>query len=229
MNNSQRSVQAIVFDLDGVLIDSLAVMKQALSLALVEVYPHQTFDIDALFNEYRRFLGLGFKQIMRNLNLTEDMYEPFRKYSRAMAHEVLLYDGVKELLECCAARQLPLAIATGKDSERTLELLQSRNIGHYFSQVYASDTVAQPKPAPDMVLLFSEYTQIKPEQLLMVGDARADIQCGLAAGCQTAVARWGYGGKHEFKDLTYDYEFATLQDALSQVQHLTDMRLQQHD
>jgi AHBA synthesis associated protein len=215
--DTNSPVSAILFDMDGVLINSMPVMRQAFFAALSDVYPDHLFDLNALFFEYRKYLGMGFPQIMQQLGLSSELYQPFRRHSRKLAREVTLYPGIKSLLEKSAEHQLAMGIATGKDDERTRELLRLHDLEHYFRQVYASDTIARPKPAPDMANAFCHDNQLKPEQVLFIGDAWVDIQCGQAAGCQTGLALWGYGLDNRVSRLAPDYQFASPFDVLQQI------------
>ncbi|WP_341368113.1 HAD-IA family hydrolase [Yoonia sp. BS5-3] len=211
---------ALLFDFDGVLINSLPVMQLAFSAALQEVYPSKRMPHTALFKAYRTHLGMGFPQIMRNLDLSPDMFAPFRKHSRILAPYVRLYDDAIDLLDWAQSQGLPIGIATGKDYERTIELLDQLGIRHYFAAVYSSDNVPRPKPAPDMVQRFASETGIAISRILMIGDAAADIHCGQAAGCPTAAAAWGYTERATLTALRPTLIFDTPQDAQTQLQNL---------
>lgn len=222
MQNAPRLQRpaALLFDFDGVLINSLPVMQLAFSAALQEVYPGQRMPHTALFAAYREHLGKGFPQIMRNLDLSPDMFAPFRKHSRILAPYVRLYDDAIDLLEWARAQDLPMGIATGKDYARTIELLEQLEIRKYFTSVYCSDNVPNPKPAPDMVQSFAADNGLDISCILMVGDAAADIRCGQAAGCPTAAAAWGYTDKATLQALRPTLVFDTPQDAQDQLQAL---------
>ncbi len=211
------SPQAILFDFDGVLINSLPVMKLSFAAALRETYPAKRFNVDALFEEYCQYLGMGFTEIMAQMNLSSDMSGPFRRHSRYLARYVTLFDGAIELLEWCRDVGLTLGIATGKDLERTLELLQLLGIEGFFTHVYASDSVENPKPAPDMAELYAEAVGATPQEILLVGDAAADILCGQAAGCTTVAALWGYTPRETLIALAPDFLFESPEDAVAQI------------
>ncbi|MEM7213209.1 MAG: HAD-IA family hydrolase, partial [Pseudomonadota bacterium] len=188
---NDSKIKGILFDFDGVLINSLPVMKVAFVAALREVWPKYRSDIDDLFAEYCKHLGKGFLQIMDELALPRSMHAPFRRHSKSLAHRVPLCTGASDLLMWCASQDLKLGIATGKDLERTLELLRLLGIGGFFHSVYASDSVENPKPHPEMALRFLEDQKLDAGDVIMIGDAVADIECGIAAGCRTAAAEWG--------------------------------------
>lgn len=211
---------AILFDFDGVLINSLPVMKLSFAAALREVYPDQRFDIDALFEEYCKYLGMGFPEIMSKLELSPKMFEPFRRHSRYLAQYVTMFDGAIAFLDWCYARGFTMGIATGKDYERTIELLEILGIRSFFSHVYASDRVQNPKPAPEMALRFAADTGFPVEDIILIGDAQADMQCGNAAGCQTAAALWGYTDEETLLAFDPTFVFQSPQDAIVQMSGL---------
>lgn len=216
-NGTMLALRGLLFDFDGVLINSLPVMKRAFSAALDEVYADSRPDHDALFVEYRKYLGMGFPEIMRQLGLSQDMYQPFRRCSRLLASQVQLYDGALDLLLWGRRQGLRMGIATGKDLERTLELLEQLGIRDFFGSVYASDNVGAPKPAPEMALRFAADNDLPPEGIILLGDAEADIRCGQAARCRTAAVSWGYGDAGTLRALHPTYVFDTPQDARAQL------------
>jgi 3-amino-5-hydroxybenzoic acid synthesis related protein len=216
--NKGRNIKAVLFDLDGVLINSLAVMKMALQASIQSIYPKMDNDFEKIFESYCLHLGKGFPEIMQNLNLSEKLHEPFKRHSRYLTPYVYLYPDIKKLLDYLKDNQFVLAIATGKDYDRSNEILNSLGIGHYFSQVYASDRFKNAKPAPDMALQFFQDYSLKRTEVLFVGDAPADINCGKSAGCGSAAALWGYGQKTKLQECEPDYWFDSPLMLLQQLQ-----------
>lgn len=178
--------RAVVFDLDGVLVDSFAVMYEAFAVAYREVVG----DGPAPFDEYRRHLGRFFPDIMRIMDLPLEMEGPFVRESYRLAPEVPVFDGIVDLLTTLRARGLRLAVATGKSGERARSLLGRLGLLPFFDHVIGSDEVARPKPAPDIVELALELMGFPPEQAVMVGDAPTDIASAHGAGVTSAGALW---------------------------------------
>ncbi|MFF3125031.1 HAD-IA family hydrolase [Streptomyces sp. NPDC057908] len=180
-----RSV--VVFDLDGVLVDSTEVMREAFSIAYAEVVG----DGPAPFAEYNRHLGRYFPDIMRIMDLPLAMEEPFVRESYRMAHLVPLFDGVPEMLHTLRERGLRLAVATGKSGPRARSLLSQLGVLELFDHVIGSDEIARPKPAPDIVLHALELLGAEPDSAVMVGDAVTDIESAHGAGVAALAALWG--------------------------------------
>lgn len=184
--------RGVLFDFDGVLIDSLPVMRQALRAAWEEVHGRRCDDFETLFARYREHLGKGFPEIMRALGLPLAMHPPFVAHSRRLAGGVLPCPGAAELLQALRAGGWRLGLATGKDEARTRELLALLGWSAYFEVVLGSDSVGAPKPAPEMAEVFMARTGVPQARLVMVGDAPADLECAQAAGCLSVAALWGY-------------------------------------
>jgi AHBA synthesis associated protein len=181
-----RRVDAVVFDLDGVLVDSHEVMGLAFAAAYAEVVGPGP----APFPQYQRYQGLYFPEIMRRMGLPPEMEGPFVRESTRLADQVPVVDGVVDLLVRLRADGLGLAVATGKSGVRARSLLDTLKLLEYFDHVVGSDEVAHPKPAPDIALRALSLLGIAPEAAVMVGDAPADIVCAQRAGLVAIAATW---------------------------------------
>ncbi|ETA04476.1 HAD family hydrolase [Frankia sp. B2] len=179
--------RAVIFDLDGVLVDSFGVMRQAFTIAYAEVVGPG----EPPFEQYNRHLGRYFPDIMRIMNLPLEMEEPFVRESYRLAHQVVLFEGVAALLRSLHERGLGLAVATGKAGPRARHLLGELDILPIFDYVIGSDEIARPKPAPDIVNRALELLGVAPNEAMMIGDAVADLESARAAGVMAVAALWG--------------------------------------
>ncbi|WP_084550723.1 HAD-IA family hydrolase [Actinomadura rifamycini] len=177
---------AVVFDLDGVVVDSFAVMREAFAVAYAEVVG----DGPAPFEEYRRHLGRYFPDIMRIMDLPLAMEEPFVRESYRLADRVTVFDGVAELLLTLRVRGLRLAVATGKSGPRARSLLDRLGLLPFFEHVIGSDEVDRPKPAPDIVERALSLLGVPAGRAVMVGDAPTDLASAQGAGVASAAALW---------------------------------------
>ncbi|MCG0061968.1 HAD-IA family hydrolase [Streptomyces tricolor] len=177
---------AVIFDLDGVLVDSHEVTGRAFAAAYAEVVG----DGPAPVAEYQRYQGVYLPEVLRVLGLPAEMAEPFVRESHRLAGEVPVVDGIVDLLETLRARGPGLAVATGKSGARARSLLEILGIAEFFDHVIGSDEVARPKPAPDIVLRALRLLDVPAEQAIMVGDAPADVRSARGAGVTAAAATW---------------------------------------
>jgi 3-amino-5-hydroxybenzoic acid synthesis related protein len=179
--------RAVVFDLDGVLVDSFAVMRTAFEYAYAQVVGPGP----APFEEYNKHLGRYFPDIMRLMGLPLEMEEPFVSESTRLAGQVRMFPGVRELLQLLRDRHIGLAVATGKSGWRARALLAGLGVLDLFDHVIGSDEVPRSKPAPDIVLRALDLLQLAPADAVMVGDAVTDLVCAQSAGVTAIAALWG--------------------------------------
>ena len=179
--------QVVVFDLDGVLVDSHAVMREAFVVAYREVVGGGP----APFAEYERHQGRFFPDIMRIMGLPLAMEEPFVRESYRLESAVPVYPGVRGLVGSLRDRGVGLAVATGKSGVRARSLLARLDLLASFDHVLGSDEVARPKPAPDIVLRALDLLGAAPSAAMMVGDAVNDLTAARGAGVTAVAALWG--------------------------------------
>lgn len=180
-------LDAVVFDLDGVLVDSFEVMR----LAFAHAYRGVVGDGEPPFEEYRQHLGGYFPEIMRRMGLPLAMEAPFVAESHRLAHRISLYDGVPDLLTGLRERGVRCAVATGKSGDRARRLLDGLGVLELFDHVIGSDEVAHPKPAPDIVRRALELMAVHRDAAVMIGDAVLDLRSARAAGVTAVAALWG--------------------------------------
>lgn len=185
--SSAPAVRAVIFDLDGVLVDSFAVMREAFTIAYAEVVGPG----EPPFEEYERHLGRYFPDIMRIMGLPLAMEEPFVRESYRLASQVVLFDGVRDLLRTLREQGLGLAVATGKSGPRARHLLGELGVLSMFDHVIGSDEIARPKPAPDIVVRALALLGASPTEAMMIGDAVADLESARGAGVTAVAALWG--------------------------------------
>ena len=145
-------LRAVIFDLDGVLIDSEPLMRLAFADSYKRIIGNGSPPIEA----YLEHMGESFPRIMDRLNLPHSMWEPYRKFCQEHIAHINLFPGSRELLEWARAAQLKVGLLTGKDYARTAQILEHFGLQDYFDVTLASDQLNQPKPHPEGVPLPQE-------------------------------------------------------------------------
>lgn len=177
------SARAVIFDMDGLLIDSERVIldcwrtvaaEQALSLDdelwLSMVGMHDAACIEMLI----RLLGPAKAE-----RLSIDCKD---RYDLLVEQGLPLKEGAIELLQELSARGVPLAIATSTQRERALVKLARCGIDHHFGALATSSDVAHPKPAPDIYLLAASRLGVPPENCTAIEDSEMGVHAASAAG-----------------------------------------------
>ncbi|SCL26352.1 AHBA synthesis associated protein [Micromonospora pallida] len=181
------SVRAVLLDLDGVLVDSLAVARTAFALAYREVVGDGVAPVD----EYCGYPGRYLPEVLRLMGLPAAMAEPFVRESNRLAHLVTPVPGVPALLRELRGHGVGLAVATGRSGERARLVLDRVGLLPLVDHVVGADEVPRPKPAPDIVHRALDLLDVPPGQALMVGDAPADLASARSAGVLAVAALWG--------------------------------------
>lgn len=192
-------IEAVVFDLDGTLIDSAADIAHALNEALAWG-GLRGFDLATV----RGWIGNGPNALIANalksqgadsddLALRARLHERFIEASHAAPFEHgVIYPGIVDMLGELHGR-LPMAVVTNKPTPLARVVVEAAGLGPYLRQVLGADTPQQRKPAPLNLQTTARALGLEVSSLLMVGDAPPDILAAQAAGCASALVSWGYG------------------------------------
>ena len=179
------SFQAVIFDLDGLLLDSERIALDAFN----ETCRH--FDIEDLNGLFLKCVGtsqaLGEKILMEGLpshidfsSFSSTWYENYK--ARIRNNPVPLKDGALDLLEYLSSRQVSSAVATSSKTERAVEKLRDAGILHFFKVVVGGDQVQRSKPAPDTFLRAAELMAVDPGKCLALEDSENGVRSAVAAG-----------------------------------------------
>lgn len=187
--------KAVIFDLDGTLVDSAADIAEAVNRTLDDLQLSR-FDEATV----RGWIGEGVGNLVRTaLNASHSevpvqtvMPGFMRHYQACLLRSPRLYDGVTGALDRLKAHGTPLAICTNKPYAMVPPLLEHLGIAHFFAQVLGGDSLPQRKPDPAPLLHLASHFGVAPAQCLMVGDSATDLGAANAAGMPIALVRYGY-------------------------------------
>ncbi|WP_327313466.1 HAD family hydrolase [Streptomyces sp. NBC_01235] len=181
------TVKELVWDMDGTLLDTTAVVPAALARA-VRVLGGPVVDADDIVAAYWRGTPEVIMEhlVARPLTPTEtDVY-----YRELEGVEVAPYPEVADAFAALQAQGRALAVFTGASSRAAGMLLESAGLP--VDVLIGGDHVERPKPAPDGILMASEKLGIDPVNVAYVGDSPLDLRAATAAGSQSAAAAWGH-------------------------------------
>jgi len=180
--------KAYIFDLDGVLIDSKHMMKQAWQICELEHKLTQSFD------EYFKCIGMPFKDILKTIGI-EDNHDAIKHtYDKAsielMEHCLEFYDDVEDTLKELKKKH-KIAIVTSKTIERTKLILNKLDVE--FDSVVSPKSGLRGKPAPDQILFCLAMLNVDPQDAVYIGDMQVDYWASERAGIDFIHATYGYG------------------------------------
>lgn len=194
-----RLPKAVLFDLDGTLVDSAPDLLAAMNrlrgdhglplLALHELRP-------VVSKGGRAMLGVAFPHL--DAAAREPLLPTFLAYyAEALAVHSVVFDGVPELLDAIEARGLRWGIVTNKPMYLAREVVQGFGWQSRSAVLLGGDSLPRRKPDPDQLLQACADLGVSPEDCVYVGDDERDAVAAKAAGMRAIVALWGYRGAEE--------------------------------
>ena len=182
-----QEIKGILFDMDGVLVDSEAYIFEAARLMFAEhgvsVKPEDALPFVGT-GENRYISGIGESNGFI-VDIERDKARTYAIYEEVTRGKLRALPGVHSFIESCNARGLKMAVASSAD--RIKIAINLREIGlsaEAFDAVISGEDAERKKPFPDIYLLAAERIGIKPEDCLVVEDAVSGIAAGKAAGCK---------------------------------------------
>lgn len=217
------SINCILFDLDGTLLDTSFDFAYALNRTLKDFgQPGLRYqDIRKVVSQGGLAMTqLGFPEAQGD-ELEERRQHFLKIYFDNIAHHTQIFPGLMTGLESLAQQNIPWGIVTNKPGWLTDKLLEHIDFPSKPLTVISGDTLAVRKPNPEPMHLAAEQCGVKPEECLYLGDHPRDIEAGINAGMQTGAALFGYLPEHaEDGAWPADYFFETPIDITHFIQQL---------
>jgi phosphoglycolate phosphatase len=209
----RRIVRAVIFDLDGVLVDTAKPAHMAANAALREFgKPELSFE-EFMRRAWGRYSGDIFKDLVGDLGegAAKRAMELYNEKRGEFIGEARLYPWTSRVLEELKARGLKLAITTHTVPGLAERILDHFGIAEYFDALVRGGEAPRPKPSPDPIILACERLGVRPEEAVYVGDNIVDVLAGRAAGC-VAVALTTSRRREEFESAGADFILDRLDD-----------------
>jgi phosphoglycolate phosphatase len=192
-----KDIHAVLFDLDGTLIDSapdlggaaddMRVARGLPSLPMDDYRPHCGAGA-------RGMLAVAFGMAPDHPDFQAMREEFFQSYEQRMTKNTQVFDDIPALVEALGERGLPWGIVTNKSKRFTGRLLEGIPALAASAAAISGDTTPHAKPHPEPLLEACRRMGVDPARCIYVGDDERDIVAGLAAGMGTVAAAWGYLG-----------------------------------
>lgn len=205
---ADRQYRLIVFDWDGTLSDSTAIIARALQHALRDMGEPVPDDESA-----RYVIGLGLDDALRTVapalpaQRHAELVAHYRKHYIACEDDIPLFNGAAELLRELAAAGYLLGVATGKSRSGLDRVLAQNALTTLFHATRCGDE-GHPKPHPDMLLHLMDRLCVLPHETLMIGDTTHDLELAHNAGAAGLAVAYG---AHSLEGLARRAPLATVQ------------------
>ncbi|OHD59705.1 MAG: HAD family hydrolase [Spirochaetes bacterium GWF1_49_6] len=196
--------RAVLFDLDGTLLDTLDDLADSMNAALASMgYPGHARD------EYRYFVGDGVRALAERV-LPEAAREPGiiakclgameKEYDRRWDNKTRPYDGIPELLDHLTGMHIKIAILSNKPNGFTLAVVKKLLSRWDFDKVYGAGPPGIPvKPDPSGAIRIASELDIPPREFLYLGDTNTDMRTAISAGMFPVGAAWGFRTRAELE------------------------------
>lgn len=194
------TISAVLFDLDGTLVDTAPDLAFALNTLLqqqgLEPLPYQDIRPVASHGSLG-LLGLGFGISDEHQDYNSLRQRFLQLYQDNIARKTALFDGMEDVISFLENSQIPWGIVTNKPAFLTDPLVELLGLKNRAACVVSGDTTAYSKPHPAPMLHACNLIKQPPEQCLYIGDAERDIAAGKNANMQTMAVRYGYLGSQD--------------------------------
>ncbi len=192
---NNKPIKAVLFDLDGTLLDTATDLGHALNNVLIKrnVTP-LSHDIirPAAGRGCRGLLKIGLNIEEHHPEYTHLCTELLMHYYSHLADTTTFFPGMDTVLQYLEQHKTPWGIVTNKPERFTLKLLDNLQLTDRAACIISGDTLKLSKPHPEPILHACQLLQQAPEECLYIGDSEIDIIASKAAGSPAVVAMYGY-------------------------------------
>ena len=196
-------LKAVLFDLDGTLVNTARDMVGALN-RLLQTHDMPLADIDEaskqVSNGGRALVELGFGNDLGESKTKQLVGEFLKTYEQHVCDESHLYDHLLEVLEYCEQNGLKWGVITNKPLELAKGVLSGLNLLDRCAILLGGDSLPVKKPDPVPMLHACMILNMAPSQCVYIGDHERDVAAANAAGMDSAAALWGYIPENESPD-----------------------------
>ncbi|MEK6891752.1 MAG: HAD family hydrolase [Nanoarchaeota archaeon] len=176
-------VKAVLFDMDGVLIDSI----DAWYFVINDTLKH--FGLEPISRaKFEKRFGASIENDVKTLYIGKSIREVEKIYNlefRKRKQHVKLFPQSKLVLENLRHKKLKIGLLTNSTDKITFSILNHFKLKKYFDVILTMNDVKRRKPAPDMVLKACRKLKVKPKNAILIGDTQNDMLAGKKAGCVT--------------------------------------------
>lgn len=200
LNGGAQVFNAIIFDVDGTIIDTELAMLHSLQRTLKEEK-----NIEKDIEELRFTLGIPGKDALKMMGLepVDELHDIWSAAVLDFSDHVVVFEGMEALLEQLKNKQIKLGIVTSKIKQSMRDEFDRFNLNHYFHDMIDADDTIKHKPEPEPLLQSLKNINEQPTDALYIGDSIYDLQAAHAANMKFALAHWGAKKTEGFEKADY--------------------------
>jgi phosphoglycolate phosphatase len=211
--------RAVLFDLDGTLVDSYAALADAVNYARRE---HGLADLDEV--HVKALVGDGMEKLLQRAFETADVPPTVRevfesRYDAICCERSRVLDDVETTLAELSALGVAMAVCTNKPTGFSKKILDFLKLSPHFRAIVGPDVAGARKPDPQHVLRTLEETKCHPADALFVGDMPVDIEAARNSGIDVAVLTTGSSTYDQLRDAHPDHMLDRFSDLLEVVRN----------
>jgi len=189
MQPQSPTYEAVVFDLDGTIVDSVELITVSFQHAVREVLGIELTAEESIAHVGRPLLE---QMTIFSPEHADELVTTYREFNHRVHDRMLtLYDGILHLLDSLQTAGVKMGLVTSKSRYTTQMAFDLTGIESYFDAVVCADESPRNKPFGDPILLCLERLGVAPVRAAYVGDSPADIQAAHAAGVEAIGVAWG--------------------------------------
>jgi pyrophosphatase PpaX len=203
MKQQMQKFKGFIFDIDGTLTSTNRLIFDTFNY-VAEKYLRRKYTDEEIIQFFGPTEDVILKELMKeNYEAArKDYYDFYRKNHSKLAD---IYPGIKEILMLIKKAGKPLGVFTGKGRESSVISLQEIGVYDLFDLIVTGDDVKNHKPSAEGILKFLKTFNLKPEQVLMIGDAPSDIKAAKEAGVKVASALWDSYAREKVLKMESDF------------------------
>lgn len=200
--------KALIFDLDGTLINSLVDITNCANKAIEDLgFPTHSFE------DFKKFVGEGAWNLLKNAlpegtskQIIDEAFAKYQKYyEKEKFDNTYVYDGIFELLQFCKLQDIKMAVFSNKPHIFTTACVEQFFSDDLFLMTIGQSEKTPKKPNPQGALDIAKFLKIEPNQIWFVGDTKTDIMTAKNSQMKSVGCLWGFREESEFREFEADF------------------------
>lgn len=205
-------IKAVIFDLDGTLIQSEQIIMDGYAYAMQMHLPNIEITRDDITNFLGQTLENSFKQYTKDTDIIFELTKTYRTYTSEKSNEELItYPNAHNIVKYLKDKNIKLGIVTSKGLEVATENLKTVGLDGMFDCLIGYESVENHKPSPDGLLKALEILNVKPEEAIYIGDHENDIK----AAKKAQMLSCGVTYSHRLEELLFESPTYVVDDLIN--------------